>query len=75
MRIYTNVIVITEMIRSTLGSDNGTLTKKLDLTVPELQGIFEGENKSYRDYKNNMALITFGTKVSQMLGIEKRVFR
>ena len=64
-----------ELDEQTMAKDFEYVAKKLDLTVPELQEIFEGENKTYRDYKNNMALITLGTKVSQMLGIEKRVFR
>ena len=64
-----------ELDEQTMANEFEYVAKKLDLTVPELQEIFEGENKSYRDYKNNMALITLGTKVSQMLGIEKRVFR
>ncbi|MFH1931898.1 MAG: N-acetyl sugar amidotransferase [Pseudomonadota bacterium] len=51
------------------------VAKKLDLTVSELQELFNGENKTYRDYKNNMVLITLGTKVMQMLGVEKRVIR
>ena len=51
------------------------VAKKLDLTVSELQELFEGENKTYRDYKNNMVLITLGTKVMRILGLEKRVIR
>lgn len=51
------------------------VAKKLDLTVSELQELFEGENKTFRDYKNKMAFITLGTKVMQILGIEKRVVR
>ena len=51
------------------------VAKKLDLTVSELQEYFKGENKTYRDYKNNMTLITWGTAVMRMLGLEKRVLR
>jgi len=64
-----------ELDEQTMAREFEYIAKKLDLTVSELQEIFEGENKTYRDYKNNMALITLGVKVSQMLGIEKRVFR
>ena len=31
--------------------------------------------RTYRDYKNNMLLITLGTKIMQLLGMEKRVVR
>lgn len=48
---------------------------KLDLTVSELQEIFEGENKSFHDYKNKIKLIGFGAKMMQKLGLEKRLFR
>ena len=48
---------------------------KLDLTTLELQEIFEGENKSFRDYKTKVNLINFGAQVMQKLGLEKRLFR
>jgi len=48
---------------------------KLDLTVSELQEIFEGENKTFHDYRNKIKLIGFGAKIMQKLGLEKRLFR
>ncbi len=51
------------------------VAKKLDLTVEEFTEIFNGPNKSFRDYKNNLLLITLGTTISRWLGIERRVFR
>lgn len=48
---------------------------KLDLTVNELHEIFEGENKTFHDYKNKIKLIGFGAKMMQKLGLEKRLFR
>lgn len=51
------------------------VAKKLDFTVEELQYYFEGPNKTFRDYKNNFKLITLGTRVLQLLGIEKRAFK
>ena len=35
---------------------------KLDLSVEELQQIFDGENKTYHDYKNKRYLIGLGSK-------------
>jgi len=64
-----------EIDEKTMIQDFEYVAKKLDLKVSELQQLFEGKNKSYLDYKNNMTLITFGTKVAQLLGIEKRVIR
>ncbi len=51
------------------------VANKLDLTVEELQQIFDGENKTWRDYKNKRNLIQFGAKVLRFLGLEKRLFR
>lgn len=51
------------------------VANKLDLTVTELQEIFEGENKTYRDYKNNRWAIGLGAKMMRWLGTEKRLFR
>ena len=48
---------------------------KLDLTRAELQAIFDGENKTFHDYKNKIKLIGFGAKMMQILGLEKRLFR
>ena len=48
---------------------------KLDLTRSELQVIFDGENKTFHNYKNKIKLIDFGAKIMQKLGLEKRLFR
>ncbi len=48
---------------------------KLGLTVDELQKIFEGPNKTYKDYKNDMALIGLGTRVLRSLGIQRSIIR
>ena len=39
------------------------VAKKLDLTETELKNLFDGENKTYKDYKNNMFLINLGAKI------------
>ena len=51
------------------------VANKLDLTVAELQEIFEGENKTYKDYNNKMKLISLGSRTMQAIGLEKRFFR
>jgi N-acetyl sugar amidotransferase len=48
---------------------------KLDLTVPELQAIFDGSNKTFRDYRNKRWLIGIGASVMRRLGMERRLFR
>jgi N-acetyl sugar amidotransferase len=48
---------------------------KLDLSRAELQEIFDGENKTFHNYKNKIKLIGLGAQVMQKLGLEKRLFR
>lgn len=51
------------------------VANKLDLSVGELREIFEGENRTYRDYKNKRWMIGLGANVLRWLGLEKRFFR
>lgn len=51
------------------------VANKLDLSRNELQGIFNGANKTFKYYKNKMGIIKFGAQVMQKLGMEKRLFR
>jgi N-acetyl sugar amidotransferase len=64
-----------EIDEQTISQEFEYVAKKLDLSVSELQTLFTGKNKTYRDYKNNMVLINLGTRVLQLLGVEKRVMR
>lgn len=59
----------------TIAQDFEYIATKLGLTVPELQTIMNGENKTYRDYKSNMPLIDLGTRVLRLLGIQKSIIR
>ena len=51
------------------------IARKLDLSSDELQVIFKGPNKSYRNYPNRLRLITLGTRTMQLLGLETRRFK
>lgn len=51
------------------------IANKLDLTVQELQDIFDSPNKTFSDYKNKRWLIGLGANVMRLLGLEKRLFR
>ena len=51
------------------------VANKLDMSVSDLEKIFEGENKTYKTYKNKMGLIKMGAQIMQKLGLEKRLFR
>jgi N-acetyl sugar amidotransferase len=64
-----------EMSEEFLKHEFEYVANKLGLTVNELQTIFEGENKTYHNYRNKRALIGFGANGMKVLGLEKRLFR
>ena len=64
-----------EMSEHFLQQEFEYVATKLGLSVAELQQIFEGENKTYRDYRNKRWLIGLGSNVMRWLGMEKRLFR
>ena len=51
------------------------VASKLDISTDELQYLFDGENKTYKDYKNKRFLIGIGARILQKLGLEKRLFK
>lgn len=64
-----------EMDEQFLTQEFEYVARKLGLTVDELQKIFDGENKTYHDYKNKRWLIGVGARVLRALGLERRLFR
>ena len=55
----------------TIDEDFKYIANKLDISPEELRSYFEGENKTYRDYKNQMWIYEMGARVLKGLGIEK----
>lgn len=55
----------------TLAEDFNYIANKLDITTDELRSYFDAENKTYRDYKNQMTIYDIGARLLKMLGIEK----
>ncbi|QJB69751.1 N-acetyl sugar amidotransferase [Parasphingorhabdus halotolerans] len=51
------------------------VASKLGITSKELQDIFDGPNKTYREYKNKRWMIKLGADAMQAMGLEKRLFR
>jgi N-acetyl sugar amidotransferase len=64
-----------ELDEETMAGEFAYVAKKLGLTLDEFQDIFRGENRTFRDYKNNLFLIQLGAVASRMLGLENRIFR
>jgi N-acetyl sugar amidotransferase len=63
-----------ELDDETIKQEFAYVARKLGMETGELQQLFEGENRSYRDYRNNMKLISAGAVVAQLLGVENRRF-
>lgn len=64
-----------EMDEHFLNQEFEYVANKLGLTNLELKQLFDGQNKSFNDYKNKKNLIDLGAKVQRFLGMEKRLFR
>ena len=64
-----------EMKNDFLKNEFKFVANKLGLSENELEVLFNGENKTFRDYKNRKWIINIGTKVMMILGLEKRLFR
>ncbi len=55
--------------------DQEYIAKKLGITEEEMETIIAGENKTWRDYKNQANLLNFFIHTAQKVGVEKRNFR
>lgn len=64
-----------ELDEKTMEKEFEYVASKLGWTVEEFTDILNGENKTYKDYKNNHFLITLGARIYNLLGIDNRVFR
>jgi N-acetyl sugar amidotransferase len=59
----------------TVGQDFEYIATKLDISVEELKALHAGPNRSYRDFPNDMALISLGSRVMKTLGLERSLKR
>jgi N-acetyl sugar amidotransferase len=64
-----------EIDDETMEQEINFVCSKLDITRNDLDEIFRGGGKTFRDYKNKYWLITLGTRLMQLIGIERRVFK
>lgn len=55
--------------------DKAFIAKKLGISVKAMDTIIVGENKTYRDYKNQAGMLNRLIHIAQKVGIEKRNFR
>lgn len=59
----------------TVAQDFEYIATKLGLGIQELRDLLNSPKKTYRDYKNNMAIIDLGAKVLRLLGIQRAIIR
>jgi N-acetyl sugar amidotransferase len=59
----------------TIAQDFEYIATKLGLTVPQLQALMKGENRSYRDYKSRMSMIELGARALRAVGVQKAIIR
>lgn len=51
------------------------ISNKLDITQEELVELMNGENRTFRDYKNSEKLLKSAIRIAMKVGVEKRNFR
>lgn len=51
------------------------IAKKLGISTLEFEEIINGDNKTYKDYKNSLSTIELAIKIAKITGREKRNFR
>ena len=51
------------------------IAKKLNISTNELQMYFDQENKTYRDYKNQLRIFNAGAKLLKIFGMERSIKR
>jgi len=51
------------------------IAKKLNISTNELQMYFDQENKTYRDYKNQLRIFNAGAKILKIFGMERSIKR
>ena len=61
--------------KETIEHDFEYVATKLDLSAAELRTLMHGPNKSYRDYRNSMAMIKVATQVLRALGVQETIIR
>jgi N-acetyl sugar amidotransferase len=60
---------------ATIEQDFEYVATKLDVSVDELRALLHGPNRSYRDYRNKIAVISLGTKVLRAAGVQRAIIR
>jgi N-acetyl sugar amidotransferase len=60
---------------ATIDQDFEYIATKLDISVAELRALHAAPKRSFRDYRNRMAVISLGTRVMRAVGIQRAIIR
>ena len=61
--------------KESINLDIEYVANKLEITLDEIKDLHELPLKSFRDYKNSLAIFDIGAKVLQKLGFEKQAIK
>lgn len=61
--------------KNTIKDEFSYIASKLDITSEELHAIMNGENRSYKNYKNKSLVLSVGTYLSRMFGLYRGIIR
>ena len=64
-----------ELDEQDLINEKKYISDKLNFSEDEFEAIFQGKNKTYKDYKSKRNLIGIGIQFMRTFGLEKRLFR
>lgn len=70
-----NILSTNEYSDTLAKKDMEYIAKKLNISVDEFEKLIEGENKTYRDYKNSYWMIKLAIAFARFVGVENRQFR
>lgn len=60
---------------NTIEQDFEYIATKLGISVSELQKYMDLPNKTYKDYKSQLNIFVWGTRIMRLLGLERRIIR
>ena len=51
------------------------IANKLEIPLEEFKQLMKGKNKSYKDYKSQIGIMSLATKILRLIGIQKTIIR
>lgn len=64
-----------EMNERFLKNEFEYVASKLDMSVGDLQALFDGENRTFNDYRNKQGLVQWPARIMRAMGLERRLFQ